>query len=224
MNKKTIVLLSGGLDSSVVLSIAIKEKFETHCLSFRYQQRHQKEIFFAKKQVLEQKPKSHKIVNLDFYGGSSLTDNLDVPKHKNVELIPNSIPNTYVPGRNLIFLSYALGYAEYLGCNSIFIGVNSIDYSGYPDCRPEFINAFEKVSHLSTKKGIQGNKVIIHTPLIKKTKKEIIKLGNKNKINFKNTLSCYSPKNKLACGECDACLLRLKGFDEANIVDPIKYL
>ena len=224
MNKKTIVLLSGGLDSSVVLSIAIKEKFETHCLSFRYQQRHQKEIFFAKKQVLEQKPKSHKIVNLDFYGGSSLTDNLDVPKHKNVELIPNSIPNTYVPGRNLIFLSYALGYAEYLGCNSIFIGVNSIDYSGYPDCRPEFINAFEKVSNLSTKKGIQGNKVIIHTPLIKKTKKEIIKLGNKNKINFKNTLSCYSPKNKLACGECDACLLRLKGFDEANIVDPIKYL
>tara|TARA_B100001027_G_scaffold197524_1_gene155055 strand:- start:300 stop:974 length:675 start_codon:yes stop_codon:yes gene_type:complete len=224
MKKKTVVLLSGGLDSSVVLSEAIKQKFETHCLSFKYQQRHKTEIFFAKKQVEEQQPKTHKIVNLDFFGGSSLTDNIKVPKHKDVKLIPNTIPNTYVPGRNLIFLSYALGYAEYLGCNSIFIGVNSVDYSGYPDCRPEFIRAFERISNLSTKKGLESNNFIIYTPLIKKTKKEIIELGRKNKINFKNTLSCYSPKNKIACGQCDACLLRLKGFNEANISDPIDYI
>lgn len=224
MKKKTIVLLSGGLDSSVILSIALKKKFETHCLSFKYEQKHKDEIFFAKKQVQEQRPKSHKIVNLDFFGGSSLTDNLQVPKHKRVEDIPNSIPNTYVPARNLVFLSYAVGYAESIGCNNIFIGVNSIDYSGYPDCRPKFIKAFEKLSNLATKKGVESKNFLIHTPLITKTKKQIIELGKKNKINFQNTLSCYSPKKKISCGECDACLLRLKGFSDANIKDPIKYV
>ncbi len=222
--KKAVVLLSGGLDSSVTLSIALKKGFEAHCISFNYKQRHATEISFAKFQAKNQNAKSHKIIKIDFFGGSALTDNIPVPRNKNFNNIPDSIPKTYVPGRNLIFLSYAIGFAEYLKSSSIFIGVNAIDYSGYPDCRPDFIKSFEKTSNLATKKGIEGNKIKIYTPLINISKKDIILLGKKNNVNFKKTLSCYNPTEKKSCGECDACLIRTKGFSEANIKDPLTYM
>ena len=222
--KKAVVLLSGGLDSSVTLSIALKKGFEAHCISFNYKQRHATEISFAKFQAKNQNAKSHKIIKIDFFGGSALTDNIPVPRNKNFSNIPDSIPKTYVPGRNLIFLSYAIGFAEYLKSSSIFIGVNAIDYSGYPDCRPDFIKSFEKTSNLATKKGIEGKKIKIHTPLINVSKKDIILLGKKNNVNFKKTLSCYNPTGKNSCGECDACLIRTKGFLEANIKDPLTYV
>lgn len=223
MKKKTVVLLSGGLDSSVVLSMAKKE-FDVYCISFDYGQRHKREIVFAKKQALKQKVLHHKIFKIDFFGGSSLTDKIDVPQNSEVTKIPNEIPLTYVPARNTIFLSYALGYSEYLGCKDIFIGVNAIDYSGYPDCRQIFINAFEKMANLATKKGIEGSKFKIHTPLIKMTKKEIILEGVKNNVDFKITSSCYNPNLNKSCGKCDSCLLRLNGFNEAKINDPLSYI
>ena len=207
-----------------MLSVAIKQKFETHCLSFKYQQRHKTEIFFAKKQVEEQQPKTHKIVNLDFFGGSSLTDNIKVPKHKDVKLIPNTIPNTYVPGRNLIFLSYALGYAEYLGCNSIFIGVNSVDYSGYPDCRDVTIKTLNKAINLGMEKKFK-----FHTPLMFLTKAQTWKLsytiGGEKFVNIiKNfTHTCYKGNRKklfswgYGCGKCPACIIRKKGWEEYNL-------
>ncbi len=222
--KKAVILLSGGLDSSVTLSIAIKKGFEAHCISFNYKQRHSSEIALAKFQARNQNAKSHKIIKIDFFGGSALTDDIPVPKNKNFKNIPDSIPKTYVPGRNLIFLSYAIGFAEYLESSSIFIGVNAIDYSGYPDCRPDFIKSFEKTSNLATKKGIEGNKIKIYTPLINVSKKDIILLGKKNNVNFKKTLSCYNPVGINSCGECDACLIRTKGFSEANIKDPLTYM
>lgn len=221
--KKSVILLSGGLDSSVVLSIAVRKGFETHCISFNYGQRHKTEISFAKKQVKLQKACSHKIFNIDFFGGSALTDRIDVPEHKSVKDIPENIPSTYVPARNTIFLAYALGYSEFLSCNHVFIGVNALDYSGYPDCRPEYIKQFEKLSNIATKSSIEGNKFKIHTPLLNLTKKEIIKLGLKNKVDLKITSSCYNPKKNISCGKCDSCLLRKKGFEEAGYFDPIKY-
>ena len=220
--KKSVVLLSGGLDSSVVLSIAVK-KFDVHCISFNYGQRHRRELTFAKKQVKLQKAKEHKIFKIDFFGGSSLTDDIDVPENRNVENIPDKIPITYVPARNTIFLSYAIGYAEFLGCDDIFLGVNAIDYSGYPDCRPNFIKAFENLANIATKKSILGEKFKIHTPLIKMTKEKIILEGIKNNVDFKNTSSCYNPLNKMSCGKCDSCLLRKKGFESALVKDTIEY-
>lgn len=220
--KKSVVLLSGGLDSSVVLSLA-KKKFEVHCISFDYGQRHKRELLFARNQVKIQSACSHKVFKIDFFGGSSLTDNIKVPQNKTVENIPNNIPLTYVPARNTIFLSYALGYAEYLGCFDIFLGVNAVDYSGYPDCRPTFIKIFEKLANKATKKGIEGKKFRIHAPLIKMKKKQIIREGYKNKVDFKNTSSCYNPTKSISCGRCDSCLLRKKGFKDAKIEDPIKY-
>ncbi len=221
--EKAVVLLSGGLDSSVVLSIAIKNGFIPYCVSFDYGQRHKKELFYAKKQVFLQKVKFYKVFKIDFFGGSALTDNIEIPKNRYSSNIPNDIPVTYVPARNTIFLSYALGYSEYLQCRNIFIGVNIIDYSGYPDCRPEFISMFEKMANIATKQSVLGQKIKIHTPLLKMNKKEIIETGKKNNVDFKYTMSCYNPKNKINCGECDACLLRLNGFFEANIKDPTKY-
>ena len=221
--KKAVILLSGGLDSSVVLSIAIKKGFVPYCISFDYGQRHSKELFYAKKQVFLQRVKFYKIFKIDFFGGSALTDNIDIPKNRSTANIPNDIPVTYVPARNTIFLSYALGYSEYLRCSNIFIGVNIIDYSGYPDCRPEFISMFEKLANIATKQSILGQKIKVHTPLLKMNKKEIIETGKKNNVDFKYTMSCYNPKNKINCGECDACLLRLNGFSEANMKDPLKY-
>lgn len=221
--KKSVVLLSGGLDSTVVLSVAIKKKFDVHCISFDYGQRHKRELLYAKKQVTLQRVISHKIFKIDFFGGSALTDNIKVPLNRNVNQIPEDIPVTYVPARNTIFLSYALGYAEYIDAYDIFLGVNIVDYSGYPDCRPEFIKLFERLSNIATKKSVEGKRFNIHTPLIKMTKDQIIKLGTKNKVDFKNTTSCYNPLEKISCGKCDSCLLRKKGFEEARVKDPIEY-
>tara|TARA_Y100000996_G_scaffold413326_1_gene401334 strand:- start:709 stop:1401 length:693 start_codon:yes stop_codon:yes gene_type:complete len=223
-NKKAVVLLSGGLDSSVVLALASQKFQKIYCISFDYGQRHKRELEYAKKQVQNQNIKFHKIFKIDFFGGSSLTDKIDVPQNESVELIPKKIPITYVPARNTIFLSYALGYSEFVNSTNIFLGVNAVDYSGYPDCRPEFIKIFEKLSNIATKKGIEGQKFKIHTPLINLTKKEIILLGIKYKVDFKYTASCYNPINNIACGSCDSCLLRKKGFNDAKITDPVKYI
>ena len=218
--KKCIVLLSGGLDSTVVLSICKKLNLQVYAMSFNYGQRHLSELGNAKLQARKQNVFSHKVFKIDFFGGSALTDDIEVPKNKDVDSIPDSIPITYVPGRNLIFLSFAAGYAESLGIDDIYIGVNSIDYSGYPDCRVEFIRNFENLINLSTKKAIEGKKFKIKTPLLDLNKKEIILLGKKNNIDFSKTSSCYNPINQKGCGLCDSCLLRKKGFNEAELIDP----
>tara|TARA_B100000212_G_C27352021_1_gene524070 strand:+ start:49 stop:729 length:681 start_codon:yes stop_codon:yes gene_type:complete len=217
--KKGLVLLSGGLDSTVTLSICKESNIDIHAMTFDYGQRHKVELDFAKWQAKNFNCKSHKIFKIDLYGGSALTDKIDVPNNKNVDSIPNNIPVTYVPGRNIIFLSFAAGYAEYLDIEDIYIGVNSVDYSGYPDCREEFIKIFEKTINMSTKKGLQGKKFRIIAPLQKLDKKEIVLIGKKNGVDFSKTSSCYNPINMRKCGLCDACLLRKKGFDEANLDD-----
>ena len=219
-SNKAVVLLSGGLDSTVVLSICKKLNYEIYAITFNYNQRHKTELYFAKWQARFFKCKSHRIFNLDFFGGSSLTDNMNVPKNERVEDIKGGIPNTYVPSRNIIFLSFASGYAESKEIENIFLGVNAVDYSGYPDCRKEFIKGFEKLINFSTKKGLDGNKFKIKTPLIDLKKKDIIDIGFNNGVNFAFTSSCYDPKNNKACGLCDACLLREKGFHEAGKIDP----
>ena len=219
-SNKALVLLSGGLDSTVVLSICKKEGYEVHAISFNYGQRHSIELEFAKYQANFFKCLSHRTFNIEFFGGSALTDDISVPENRTVEEIPKEIPITYVPGRNIISLSYSAGYAEYNGIENIFIGVNSIDYSGYPDCRKEFIEDFERMINKSTKKGLTGKKFKIHTPLINLTKKEIIILGSENGVDFSNTSSCYNPDSKKSCGVCDSCLLRIQGFKEAGLKDP----
>ncbi len=222
--KKAVVLVSGGLDSATVLAMAKAEGFALHALSFRYGQRHTQEIDAARNvsravQVIE-----HKIAEIDLrlFGGSALTADIDVPKHATVEEIGKDIPITYVPARNTIFLSFALAWAEVLGAYDIFIGVNALDYSGYPDCRPEFIGAFETMANLATAYGVQNNQRIrIHTPLIDLSKGEIIRRGLVLGVDYGLTLSCYdpSPEGK-ACGRCDSCLLRAKGFHENGMNDP----
>ena len=221
--KKCVILLSGGLDSSVVLSICKKLNYLIYAVSFDYNQRHSIELNFAKWQAKENDVISHKIFKIDFYGGSALTDNINVPKNKNVELIPDEIPVTYVAARNLIFLSFTTGYAETLDIEDIFIGVNSIDYSGYPDCRPKFIRSFENLINISTKKGLSHNKFKINAPLLNLNKKDIVLLGKKNKVDFSKTSSCYNPGKLKSCGVCDACLLRKRGFKEAKLKDPLIY-
>ena len=222
-SNKALVLLSGGLDSTVCLSICKKLGLKIYAMSFDYGQRHKSELFFAKWQAKFHRCISHKIFKIDWYGGSALTDEIDIPNNKDVESIPKEIPVTYVPSRNIIFLSFASGYAESVGISDIYIGVNSVDYSGYPDCRKEFIVAFEKLINFSTKKGLHGQKFNIITPLINLKKKEIVLIGKENGINFEKTASCYNPNNKESCGLCDSCLLRKKGFKEARVLDPIKY-
>ncbi len=227
MTLKAIVLLSGGLDSTTTLAIAKNLGYDLFAISFSYGQRHKIELERAKIVAREIKTKEHRIINIDLrqFGGSALTDDIDVPTHREDEKISTSIPITYVPARNTIFLSYALAYAEVIQCNNIFIGVTSVDYSGYPDCRPEFITAFEILANLATKAGVEGiDRIKIHTPLIHMTKAEIIKEGLSLGVDYGLTHSCYDPNEVgLACGNCDSCLLRLKGFKKLGVEDPLKY-
>jgi len=225
-SKKAVVLLSGGLDSTTTLAIALAEGFEPYTISFRYGQRHSIELDAAKRISHTFRAKGHIVVdiNLRQIGGSALTSDIDVPKGRLAEEMEKEIPVTYVPARNTIFLSIALGWAEVLGASDIFIGVNALDYSGYPDCRPEFIEAFEKMANLGTKAGVEGKRFKVHTPLIRMTKGEIIKKGIELGVDYSLTHSCYDPTPEgLACGECDSCLLRKKGFSEAGIKDPLRY-
>jgi len=222
MRKKAVLLLSGGLDSATVLAIAKAAGYEVYALSFLYGQRHLGEIACAEKLTEKYGIAEHKIAKIDLtlFQGSALTSNLPVPKHLSAEEIGKDIPVTYVPARNTIFLSFALAYAESIGARDIFIGVNSLDYSGYPDCRPEFIAAFENMANLATAMTGQGEKIKIHTPLINLTKAEIIKRGIALGVDYAMTASCYDPAGRKACGACDACLLRQKGFLENNMRDP----
>ena len=225
--KRAVILLSGGLDSSTTLAIAKNSGFKLFGLTFRYGQRHKFEIISAQKIAQAYNLADHKITEIDLrtFGGSALTDDLDVPKDRNNGTMNESIPITYVPARNTIFLSFALAWAEVLGANDIFLGVNSMDYSGYPDCRPEYIQSFANMANLATKAGVEGKQSIkIQTPLINMTKKEIIKKGLKLGVDYSFTHSCYDPENDgISCGRCDACQIRLRGFQEAGIPDPINY-
>ena len=220
--ERAVILLSGGLDSVTALSLA-REQFECYALSFSYGQRHDAELIAATNIARHFKATEHKILNIDLgqLGGSALTDKtIDVP-----ETHSDGIPVTYVPARNTIFLSYALAYAEVLDARHIFIGVNAVDYSGYPDCRPEYIKAFSSMANLATKSAVEGNKLTIHTPLINLTKAEIIKQGIKNGVDYSMTVSCYSANaDGEACGKCDSCYLRRKGFEEAGVADPTRYV
>ena len=225
--KKAVILLSGGLDSATCLAIAIENGFSPYALSFRYGQRHEFELNSAKAVSKSMGIEEHIILDIDLraFGGSALTDKIEVPKDRDEVDITNEIPVTYVPARNTIFLSFGLAYAETLEANDIFIGVNALDYSGYPDCRPEYIASFQKLANLATKTGVEGESLInIHTPLIDLTKSEIIKKGLSLDVNYGLTHSCYDPdQNGYSCGHCDACQLRIRGFEEAGLSDPLKY-
>ena len=220
-----MVLLSGGLDSATTLAICVREGFAAHALSFHYGQRHAVEVIAAKRVAASLGAREHRIVEIDLrvFGGSALTDEIDVPKNSDVKKT-SGIPITYVPARNTIFLSYALAWCEALGAADIFIGVNAIDYSGYPDCRPAFIKAFEELAGVATKAGVEGTRFRIHAPLISMSKSEIIRKGTELGVDFSLTHSCYDPVGDgLACGECDSCRLRLEGFRAAGLEDPISY-
>jgi 7-cyano-7-deazaguanine synthase len=224
--KRAVVLLSGGIDSTTTLAIAIAEGYEVYALSFDYGQRHQIETEAARRIADSLGAKEHRVAKIDLciFGGSALTDDIDVPKQRSETEIAHGIPVTYVPARNTIFLAYALGWAEVIPSSDIFLGVNAIDYSGYPDCRPEFIEAFETMANLGTKAGMEGKHFQIHTPLMKFSKAEIIREAVELGVDLSLTHSCYDPSPQgLACGQCDSCLLRLKGFREAGIKDPIRY-
>ena len=221
-SNKALVLLSGGLDSSVVLSVCQDKGYDIYAISFDYGQRHKVELEYAKFQATFFNCISHEVFKMEFYGGSALTDDIKVPKNRDSHSMSKDIPVTYVPSRNIVFLSFASGYAECHDIDNIFLGVNAIDYSGYPDCRKNFIDNFEKLINKSTKKGLEGNKFKINTPLINLSKKDIIKLGHKNGVDFSMTSSCYSPKLKKNCGVCDSCLLRKQGFEEAGLRDPAR--
>lgn len=224
---KAVVLLSGGLDSATTLAIARAEGFAAYALSFRYGQRHAAELAAAAKVAQEFGAVRHIVAEIDLriFGGSALTDNIAVPKNSDAATLTNGIPVTYVPARNTILLSFALAWAEVLGAWDIFIGVNAVDYSGYPDCRPEYIAAYEKMARLATKAGIENAQELrIHTPLINLTKADIIRRGVALGVNYAHTLTCYDPTaDGAACGACDACQLRLQGFAAAGLVDPARY-
>jgi 7-cyano-7-deazaguanine synthase len=223
--KRAVVLLSGGLDSATVLAIARSEGYQCYALSFSYGQRHAWELEAAKRVAASLGAIEHRIANIDLraFGGSALTDEIDVPKGREPGEMSHGIPITYVPARNTIFLSFALAWAEVLESSDIFIGVNALDYSGYPDCRPEFIEAFEKMANLATKAGVEGRQRLkIHTPLIAMTKAQIIAKGVELGVDYALTSSCYDPSSTgVPCGQCDSCLLREKGFRDAGVEDPL---
>ncbi|HSU94929.1 MAG TPA: 7-cyano-7-deazaguanine synthase QueC [Gemmatimonadaceae bacterium] len=226
MTKTAVVLLSGGLDSATVLAIARRQEFEIIALSFRYGQRHDAEIGAAQSIAKRAGVRRHVIADIDLriFGASALTSELAVPKGRSASEISHGIPITYVPARNTIFLSYALALAEVSDSSDIFLGVNALDYSGYPDCRPEYIQAFERMANLATRAGVEGRHLAIHAPLMHQTKAEIIAHGLALGVDYALTLSCYDPDaSSVACGECDACQLRLKGFAEAGVPDPVRY-
>ena len=224
---KAVVLLSGGLDSATALAIAKSENYDVYAMSFRYGQRHAAELECAKKIAAQQQVVQHVTADIDLraFGGSALTADIDVPKNRASGEMKIGIPITYVPARNTIFLSFALAWAEVLGSTDIFIGVNSLDYSGYPDCRPEYIAAYERMANLATRAGVEGRlRFKIHTPLITWTKAQIIMRGLDLGVDYTQTSSCYDPApGGVACGKCDSCQLRLKGFREAGVRDPIRY-
>jgi len=227
-NRKAVVLLSGGLDSSTTAAIAQADGFDVCAMTFAYGQRHEIEISAAKRVAESLGITRHSICRIDLrsFGGSALTSELAVPKGRSVEEMSLGIPVTYVPARNTIFLSFALAWAEVLKANDIYIGVNAVDYSGYPDCRPEFIAAFQQMARLATKVGVEGSQQLtIHTPLISLTKTEIIRRGLSLGVDYSKTITCYDPcPDGAACGRCDSCLLRLKGFAEIGVTDPAPYL
>jgi len=224
--KHAVVLLSGGLDSATTLAIARSQGYEAYALSFDYGQRHQRELEAARKIAKSLRAKEHRIVKIDnqIFAGSALTDDVDVPKSRSKEEIGSGIPPTYVPARNTIFLAHALAWAETIPAGHIFIGANAIDYSGYPDCRPEFIALFETLANVATKAGAEGARIQIHAPLIMMSKADIVRKAVELKVDLSLTHSCYDPTpDGRACGKCDSCQLRLKGFREAGVADPIKY-
>jgi 7-cyano-7-deazaguanine synthase len=225
--KNAVVLLSGGVDSTTTLAIAREEGFNVFALSFDYGQRHRYELEAARAVADALEVTKHVVTTIDLraLGGSALTDDIAVPKGRGAAEIGEGIPITYVPARNTIFLSYALAWAEVLWSSDIFIGVNALDYSGYPDCRPEYIEAFVRMANLATKASVEGgNALVIHTPLIELSKAEIVRRGLDLGVDFRLTWSCYDPgESNVACGECDSCVLRLKGFREAGASDPIRY-
>ena len=222
-----VLLLSGGLDSTTMLALAIQQKFDVHAMTFRYGQRHASEIDAARRVARRYGVRDHVVVDIDLrtFGGSALTADIAVPKDRTDDAIAHGIPITYVPARNTIFLSFCLAWAEVLTASDIFIGVNALDYSGYPDCRPEYVNAFQTMANLATRGAVEGSSPIrIQTPLLDLTKREIVELGLSLGVDYAITLSCYDPRDSgQACGRCDACRLRLKGFSEAGTRDPATY-
>lgn len=223
--KKAVILLSGGMDSATSLAGAVADGLECYCLSFRYGQRHAVELVAANIIAKAFGAREHKVINIDLaaFGGSALTSDIPVPKNR--DMTAEEIPITYVPARNTVFLSYGLAYLDVLGADAIFIGVNALDYSGYPDCRPDYLEAFQKMANLATRRGVEGkNPIRIETPLLHLTKAEIVVAGMELGVDFGQTISCYDPDSQgHACGACDACILRKKGFEEAGVPDPTRY-
>jgi 7-cyano-7-deazaguanine synthase len=224
---RAVVLLSGGMDSATTAAIALNDGFDVHALSFRYGQRHAAELEASRRVAQHLGIRKHVVLDIDLraFGGSALTGELEVPKDTPLEEIGQRIPPTYVPARNTIFLAFALGWAEVLGASDIFMGANAMDYSGYPDCRPEYMRAFQEMANLATRAGVEeGRRMTIHTPLISLSKREIIERGLALGVDYAITLTCYDPSSDgAACGRCGACLLRLKGFREAGMEDPAMY-
>ena len=221
-----VLLLSGGLDSTTLLALATRDGYAVHAMSFRYGQRHEHELSAARAVATKYRVVRHVVAEIDLrvFGGSALTADIDVPKDRSAAAMSSGVPITYVPARNTIFLSYALAWAEVLGARDIFIGVNALDYSGYPDCRPEYIAEFEKLANLATRAGVEGAAVKIRAPLLHLSKREIIDLGTSLGVDYSLTTSCYDPdEDGAACGHCDACQLRLKGFADGGRRDPARY-
>ncbi len=224
--RRAVVLLSGGLDSSTVLAVVRRDGFEAHCLSVDYGQRHKGELAAARRVARALGAASHRSarVSLSLFGGSALTDpRIAVPKGRSEAAMGTDIPVTYVPARNTVLLSVALAWAEVLGADHLFLGVNAVDYSGYPDCRPAFLRAFERLARVATRAGVEGSRLRIHAPLLRLSKAGIVRLGTRLGVPYELTLTCYDPVRNRACGRCDACTLRRKGFEEAGVPDPTRY-